>query len=1128
MDNKKYNIFLVGIVAVIILMFSCKEKIGNEIVSKIIDNKSVQLFSILDSKETGVSFQNVIKENANMNQLTYEYYYNGGGVAIADFNNDGLQDIFFTGNLTENKLYINKSDLKFEDISKSAGILGKKGWKTGVTIVDINDDGYKDIYVCYSGRSPEEQRKNALLINQGNLTFKDRAKEYGLDDSGYGTQAVFFDFDRDNDLDMFLVNHSIFKLGGQNPGQWKPQRDPFIGDKLFENTGHQFIDVSLESGINQNPIGYGLSVSIGDLNQDGWPDIYVSNDYLEDDYIYINNQDGTFSDRAKQAFGHISMNSMGSDIADINNDGLLDIIALDMVAEDNFRSKTNMSGMNPKEFWYGISEGFHFQYMFNSLQLNMGNNKFSEIAQLSGVSNTDWSWAPLLADLDNDGYKDLYVTNGYLRDTRNKDFINIKLKLSEKYQQPTQKELDDLLLTLLDTMPSVPLPNYCFKNEGNLVFNNKSSSWGIDQPSFSNGAAYGDLDNDGDLELVVNNINSNAFIYKNNSKELLKNNHFRVKLIGPQGNNDGIGAKVNIKYNGNNQLIEKYLTRGYQSSIEDYIHFGIGKNEKIDDVEITWPDGMTQTIQNISANTTLTIDYKDAQEGGLVNRNQSKKLLFEDITDKLQIQYVHKENPYDDFIRESLLPHKMSQFGPALAIEDLNGDGLEDIYIGGALEQKGYLYIQNRNGHFDESIQKDFEKDKNYEDTGAVFFDADNDGDQDLYVVSGGNEKSISTGYYQDRFYKNVNGTFHKNKNAIPIMISSGSCVVPHDFDNDGDVDLFIGGRQTPGKYPLPTTSTILLNESKGNQIVFKDVTARYAPMLKDIGMVTSALWMDVDDDDLEDLVIAGEWMSVRVLKNLKNEFIDISESTGLLNETGWWNTLACGDFDNDGDLDFVGGNLGKNYKYKADYEHPFKIYTKDFDSNKTLDIVLGYYEKEELYPLRGRECSSNQMPFIKKKFKTYDAFARASLEDVYGDENLKTATQYEAKNFATSYFENLGNGKFKAKALPILAQISSVNAIEVSDFDLDGNLDMVIAGNLLGSEVETPRSDASYGFLIKGDGKGDFKVQYPYENGLYITGEVKHIAHIQIGDKGSKSLIFAINNKRLQFTSIQNTRSNK
>lgn len=1120
MHQNKYIIWVIAIM-IIAQLSSCNSKKEDNKTEEIKKSGSIQLFSLLDAKDTGVSFQNVIRENAYMNQLTYEYYYNGAGVAIADFDNDGLQDLFFTANLVENKLYLNLGDLKFKDITQTAGVSGRKGWKTGVTIVDINCDGYKDIYVCYSGRSPEEQRRNVLLVNQGDLTFKERAKEFGLDDPGYSTHATFFDYDRDNDLDMFLVNHSILKIGNEDPGKWKDIRNQFTGDKLYENIDGRFVDVSHQSGIIQNPIGYGLSVSIGDLNQDQWPDIYVTNDYLEDDYLYINNKDGTFSNKRREAMGHTSMYSMGSDIADFNNDGLLDIITLDMVAKDNFRNKTNMSGMNPQAFWYAISQGFNFQYMSNAVQINFGNNKFGEIAQLLGVSNTDWSWAPLMADFDNDGYKDLFVTNGYLRDARNKDFITYKKKVFEKHKKPSQKEVNNLLLQLLDTMPSVPLPNYCFRNEGNLKFTDKSIKWGLSQHSFSNGAAYADLDNDGDLELVVNNINSTAFIYKNNSKEFLDNNYLRIKLIGPKGNKDGIGSSISIKIDDKNQLIEKYLTRGYQSSIENYCHFGLGEKEEIDRLKIRWPDGKTQIIKNIKANKLLAINYKDAKEEK-VDLKQKGKPFFEDVSNKIQLCYTHKENIFDDFSRESLLPHKMSQFGPAMAVGDVNGDGLEDIYIGGAKGQSASLQIQHFNGSFKEVLQTDFNNDKNHEDTGAVFFDADKDGDLDLYVVSGGNEETAGNNYFKDRIYENIEGVFIRKRGVIPTIVSSGSCVVPCDFDKDGDIDLFIGGRQIPGKYPLPASSHLLLNEGNSYNISFKDVTSEFAPMLNNIGMVTSALWMDIDNDDLKDLVIAGEWMSIKVLKNQKDRFVDISKNTGLMNETGWWNTLASGDFDNDGDIDFVGGNLGENYKYKADYDHPFKIFAKDFDNNQTLDIVLGYYHKEELYPLRGRECSSSQMPFIKKKFKTYDAFARASLIDVYGTENLNEAVRYEAKNFATSYFENIGSGQFKATSLPMLAQISSVNAIEIKDFDSDGNLDMVLAGNLLGSEVETPRSDASYGFFVKGNGKGGFKVMYPYQSGLYVEGEVKNLATLRLG-KGNKSetLVFAKNNDSLKFINV-------
>ncbi|WP_242135634.1 VCBS repeat-containing protein [Aestuariivivens marinum] len=1122
------RIYLISISTLCLaLVYSCKKEINkqnlnelNETGKHLPDMANQPLFKMLNPFETGIKFVNSLTETPDMNGFFYEYYYNGAGVSIADINNDGLLDLLFISNLWKNHLYLNEGHLKFKDITEASGMFESKGFRTGVTNVDINNDGLMDFYISKSGKYDDPtKRQNELWVNQGPNqhgipTFKEQAAQYNLAVDMCSTQAAFFDYDLDGDLDMFLINHYTSPLKYSETDKMIKTKGILTGDRLYQNRKGKFFDVTEMAGItNINRLSYGLGVSIGDVNNDGWPDVYVANDYEGKDFLYLNNKNGTFTDIANTSTAHVSFYSMGTDMADINNDGWMDFMSLDMMAVDNYTIKTSMSAMNTQKFYDVVEMGLHHQYMYNALQINNGILKdniplFSDVAQLAGVASTDWSWGPLIFDMDNDGQQDIFVSNGIKKDFRNNDFV-IKQKTRKDKIKPEDR--DAFINSVLDEMPARKKQNYFFKNNGSLSFSDKSDIWVSDILTSSNGAAYGDLDNDGDLDIVVNNADDVSLIYKNHAAELELGNYLKVDFKGGPENTKGIGVRVKVQAGQNIQTREHYLTRGFQSSIASGLHFGIGKAKVLDTVQVTWPDGKEQILEQVESNQTIVLNYTNASKSEVSDATTKDRLFFELGTEQLGLDYKHQENDFDDFKRESLIPHKMSQQGPAIAVGDFNGDGLEDVYFGAALGQKSMLYKQTEESKFVAVQEETFLNQAKHEDTDAVFFDADNDGDLDLYVVSGGNEKELESNYYNDNFYVNNNGAFSKQNKSIPAFNISGACVRPFDYDNDGDLDLFIGGRQTPGEYPKPTSSVLLRNDSNKGEIAFTDITNEVCPELINIGMVTDVINADLNNDGLQDLIIVGEWMQVRVFYNLRNTFVDKTEDSGLKETTGWWNTIKVADVDADGDLDLLAGNLGLNYKYKATNDKPFKIYANDFDETGTLDIVLGYYQGDDLFPLRGRQCSSQQMPFIKKKFKTYDEFGKASLIDVYGETNLEQAISYGVQTFASTYFENTGDGKFVAHVFENLAQISSINDMVIEDFNGDGNLDIIAAGNLYNAEVETPRNDASYGLYMQGDGKGNFKSLMPYESGIYSIGEVRHIKKINISNKSS--YIFAINN---------------
>ncbi len=1096
MNKTKYLFYLL---LYFLAFFSCEET-------------SKKQFSLLQAKETGISFSNNIVETDSLNYFNYPYMYMGGGVSAGDINNDGLVDLFFTANMKSNTLYLNNGDFKFEDISVSAGIEGDDRWVTGTTMVDINNDGYLDIYVSVSGKG--ENRNNLLYINNKDNTFTERAEEYGIDDNGHTTQSTFFDYDNDGDLDIYLANYpptpfkspvSLYKHKANNP---KIEES----DILYRNNGDDtFTDVTIESGILN--FGLSLSATIGDFNNDGWKDIYVSNDFDSADYLYMNNRDGTFLETAGNTLNHTAQYGMGVDIADFNNDMLIDIAQVDMTPEDNRRSKANMASMNPVGFTKMVDAGLNYQYMQNCLQLNRGvdekgNPVFSEVSRLAGIATTDWSWSVLFADLDNDGWKDIAISNGTRRDINNRDYFN-NLKARNHFGgvKLTAEEIQKI--------PSEKVSNYVYKNTGNYTFKNVVEEWGWEEKTFSNGAIYADLDNDGDLDYVVNNIDQQVSVYRNNNSS--NNNYLNINLKGPENNINAIGAKVQIISKNLKQHNELTLSRGFQSSVAPEIHFGLGQETLVDQVKVVWPDGSVSKIKDVKANQNLVINFS--------SEKQSKEQVVKDqITfktvnlDSLQIDFKHQENKYNDYFFEPLLPHKTSMLGSGVAVSDVNGDGLEDFYIGGASKQSGALYIQNSEGKFRKSNIDIWKLDADKEDIGALFFDADNDGDKDLYVVSGGNEQlAINDSTFQDRLYLNDGtGNFTKGAQNLPKINTSGGRVKAGDYDADGDLDLFVTGRLVVGKYPWPAKSYILKNENG----IFRDVTSQLAPEFEELGMITDANWTDFDGNGTLDLMIVGEWTPILFYSNINGEFKNVTKHIGLENTNGWWSSITQDDFDNDGDIDYVVGNLGLNYKYKASVSEPFEVYADDFDKNDRKDIVLSYYNFGKLFPVRGKSCSSQQIPSLKKKFEDYGSFAVAGVEEVYGEQELKNAEiHYKAYNFASSYIENLGKGTFKLSKLPNEAQFSSVNQIVSRDVDNDGFKDLVIAGNLYASEIETPRNDSGIGVYLKGNGKGEFSVAPNAQCGLYIRGDVKDLAIINI--IGEEHVIAVKNNDYPQFIKI-------
>ena len=1095
--------------------------------------KKHTLFEQISSSHSGIHFNNQIIENDSINPLDVTNIYNGGGVGVGDFNNDGLQDLYFTGNMVSNKLYLNKGDFKFEDVTDKAGVGGMGRWGRGVSVVDINNDGLMDIYVCNTIYPDSARRRNLLYINQGVDKdgvphFKEMAKEYGLDLTALSTMASFFDYDNDGDLDMYLTVNSA--SSSYNPNLFGPrnQTQEHSRGKLFRNDWDEklhhavFHDVSDKAGINFDGFGHGATTV--DINNDGWKDIYVSDDFVSENILYINNHDGTFTNRTKEYFKHTSYNAMGQDVVDINNDGLADVIELDMNPEDNYRKKMILGPNSYQTFQYFDIFGTQYQYVRNTLQINqgprlgqqgrIGSPAFSEVGFLSGISQTDWSWTPLVVDFNNDGYRDIVVTNGFPKDVSDRDFITYR---HDAYALTSKKKI-------LDQIPQIKIHNYAFSNNGDLTFKDVSKDWGVDIPTFSNGAVYADMDNDGAMDMIVNNVNDEALVYRNTSRDDKTNAdkvHFlQISFKGDKQNINGLGAMADVYYDhGKHQVYENDPYRGYLSSDEAMAHFGLGKTTMVDSVVIRWQSGKKQRLVNVKADQKIKVNITDAKDNhNYTHPEIDVKALFKEVTDSLGIRFKDNTKDFVDFNIQKLLPHKLSEYSPALAAGDVDGDGLDDLVIGGNSLHPAQIFFQLLNGKF---RQRDLlavnDQTRITKDAGLLLFDANGDGKPDLYVASGGYASAPNTNAYQDRLYLNDGkGNFTIANDAIPTNFTSKLCVRACDFNKDGKLDLFISGRVEPWSYPKPVSSIILRNDSKDGKVKFTDVTAEVAPALKNIGMVCDALFTDFDNDGWPDLILAGEWMPVTFLKNQHGKYVNVTSNSGVSDKFGWWNSVVAGDFRHIGRMDYIVGNTGQNTLFQPSDQYPVYITAKNFDNSgfsaiPSLYLIDQNGEKKE-FPVQGRDDILKQMISLKKKFTNYKSYATATMDEVLSPEQRQGALRLKANTLKSCYLRNDGNGKFTLIPLPVEAQVSVLNGMQTGDFDGDGNLDVVINGNDYGTDVSIGRYDALNGLMLKGDGKGNFRALSILQSGIYVPGNGK--ALVKMRSKGGDLLFAASQNK--------------
>lgn len=1067
---------------------------------------SEPLFSHITASESGIDFINKVNEKDSINVLNFQNYYNGTGCAVGDIDNDGLVDVFFTANQSGSKLYRNKGDFKFEDITEKAGI-STPGWCTGAVMGDVNNDGYMDIYVARSGVGPNASTQNLLFINNKNGTFTEKGKEAGIDDSNLSTSATMFDIDNDGDLDIYVLNYpNRYDLYLDNQFIERTRAEENVTHRMYENDGTgKFKDITKQAGMFS--FGFGLSATPGDFNRDGYMDLYVCNDFMTPDFLYINNKNNTFTNKHSEYFKHTTFSSMGSDVADYNNDGLIDLFIVDMLPEDHYSRKMMAGSVNWDVFKMAQKVGYGQQFMKNTLHLNNGNGYFSEIAGFAGVIATDWSWTPLFADFDNDGYKDLFISNGVYRDVTNNDFMNYQY---DELRGKDKNKMDRR--NLLDHIPFKQISSYVYKNNGDLTFKNVTSDWGLNQKkNASTGASYADFDNDGDIDIIAASINDNVLLYRNNAEKTVKNNWLKLKLRGTESNYYGYGSKIIVKTAQGEQYFECTGFRGFQSSSDPDVNIGLGANATASEVTVVWPTGKMQVLKDVKANQVLTVNEKDASgmyKAPAINQTQ----VFTAFNTGLS-GFQHTEDGFVDFKRDRLVPHLLSRLGPAIAVADVNGDGADDFFAGnGAVSKGGKLYLQGNSGGLKEAPSQPWSSDNKGDNMGCLFFDLENDGDMDLYIANGGNHQEGDHEAYKHHIYiNNGKGGFSKGNGVMPDITSNGSVVTGADYDGDGDIDLFVGGRGLPGQYPKPSRSYILRNDN--GKLV--DATQEVNAQLADPGMVCAAVWSDCNGDNKPDLLVTGEFMNIMVFTNQNGKLVNSTNTMGLAQSQGWWNSLTPGDFDNDGDIDYIAGNRGLNCYMKASPAEPVTVYANDFDKNGSLDPILCYYVMGKNYPHAMLKDLASQMPAIQRNYRKYDEYAKQTVDQVFKKEDLDAAVKLEARYFTSCFIENIDNKTFKIKELPAQAQFAPIYGTTVMDYNGDGNLDVLAVGNSLSPQIELGHEDAMNGLVLEGDGKGNFTPRIGANTGFYAPYDAKSL--VQLPGNGQTLLLVGNNSNSLQ-----------